>query len=952
MPPASRHASTICVTRRKFLRSTATIAIGAALPVELWAAAGKAEPIERSFAAPGAAFHPWTRWWWPGTDVEPDQLRREIRLMADAGFGGAEIQPLLPRPRPEGAALAAMKHFPEPSYFGNVRTAAIEAGRAGMQIDLTFGSGWPFGGGPQVTPELAQVEMRHSRLSVTGPARLATRLMLPSGIDDANTAGLDADWVERLRRRETTVAVIAARGDEPALFPLEPHVGDKEPLVHHSGTLDFDTVVDLSDRVSAQGDIAWDVPEGSWQIFLFRQVASPQRMSGAFEGPGLVLDHLKAAAFAAYADWIGPPLEKALRDQFGRTIRAIFCDSLELKPELYWTDDFRAEFLRRRGYDLLPYLPLVLQRGRGKPFGGYLNKPYWDDAVHGEQVRADYWRTISDLMLERFFRPFADWAKARGLLSRMQAHGGPQDLIAGYASADIPEAEHQFDNGRYDFLKMVSSAAHLHGRKIVSNESFAWLGRAYRTTPELLKRYGDELITAGINQIVYHGYPYDYPRERNRLGGWSAFGTAFSDPIGARNPYWPYLKRLNDYFARLQMISREGIPVAPVALFRDVLAYEEILPPREEPPLNGHLLAAGYDFDHINAGALAACRSEGGKLVAPSGATYAVILVDDQASLSAEVIGTLTGLARQGVAVVLSGRVPTIRGRVSPGDPTVEALLTCEQVIHAPVPEKVGATLSRLGIAPNLRFEGASLPFMQRAFGSRQVYFVSNPSAGEKSLRCVVPGADAVELWDPWTGRITPLASTQRDGGSAVSVKIDAYGSLLLATSERKALAKVEAARKLAELVPVGLSGWTLEALPYEAAKPRQTVALARLEDWRSIDSLRYFSGKGVYRTSLTLEAGQLAKGRTALLDLGQMTGVAEVRVNGTPLPALLMRPYRIDIGRHLRLGSNAIEIAILSTMHNAIFEKPEPYGRFVVEASLTPEGLVGPVTLLIMAGA
>jgi len=41
-------------------------------------------------------------------------------------------------------------------------------------------------------------------------------------------------------------------------------------------------------------------------------------------------------------------------------------------------------------------------------------------------VRHDYWQTVSDLMLERFFTPFAEWARNNRLRSRVQAHGGPQ----------------------------------------------------------------------------------------------------------------------------------------------------------------------------------------------------------------------------------------------------------------------------------------------------------------------------------------------------------------------------------------------------------------------------------------------------------------------------------------------------------------------------------------------
>src|SRR6185437_7784680 len=230
--------------------------------------------------------------------------------------------------------------------------------------------------------------------------------------------------------------------------------------------------------------------------------------------------------------------------------------------------------------------------------------------------------TVSDVMIENFYSPFDQWAAAHNMLSRVQAHGSPTDLLRVYGAADIPETEDLLDQGRYDFLKMSSSAADLYGRKIVASESFVWYGKAYQTTPEKIKRFADELLTAGINEIIYHGFPYKYMDRP--FPGWHPFATegAFSSDVNETNPFWRYLPQLNEYITRVQYISQAGTTVVPIALYRGKLAYDSIDPPPPEPEIDTRLMSDGYNFDHIDAYVLLHCHVEGGKLISPGGATY------------------------------------------------------------------------------------------------------------------------------------------------------------------------------------------------------------------------------------------------------------------------------------------------------------------------------------------
>ncbi len=521
--------------RRTFLRNTAlaggavtlrNVAASTPLPSPSGFASATAQApsatgssVREQFQSPPKKYRPIARWWWPGNDVTDAELRREVDVLDKAGFGGAEIQAFnkgLPAKYVSPAELQRINSFATPSFFRHVAVAVEEARNRGLFIDYTFGSGWPFGGGDAITPELTTIELRSTHLSVAGPATLHQKLQIPSVTDGDPLTGSDIlkglpdGWADRVKQRTKVVAVVAVRGED-AEWDFHALGGPRQTVVK-PGQLQRDSSVDLTARLQPDGILQWDVPDGTWQLFVFCSVPRMQRVNGAAgEGPQLVMDHLSTAAFAAHAKRVGDDAVPYIGKFFGNGLRAIFCDSLEVAANLFWSDDFLAEFRRRRGYSLLPYLPIIQMQGHAEPFGKFADLPVFEIAEVGDQVRHDYRQTVSDLMIERFYSQFNKWAHDHNLLSRTQAHGSPADVLRVYGEADIPETEDLYDNGCYDFLKMAASSAHVYGRAIVGSESFVWPTGAYQTTPEKVKLAADELLTAGVNAIVYHGFPYIVP---------------------------------------------------------------------------------------------------------------------------------------------------------------------------------------------------------------------------------------------------------------------------------------------------------------------------------------------------------------------------------------------------------------------------------------------------------
>jgi alpha-L-rhamnosidase len=435
---------------------------------------------------------------------------------------------------------------------------------------------------------------------------------------------LPSGWLERLRARTQIVAILAISGTEPEIEMKEAQglSPAPQPVVKTPGRLDPRSVKVLTKRMQTGGTLDWEVPPGRWQLFVFfQQPVNTRVIGGVGAGPQLVLDHMNRAALEAHLKRVAEAAGPEIGSFYGNTVRAGFCDSLEVEAENYWTDNFLSEFWKRRGYDLTPWLPFIATPGRGNPYEQYQSEP-WFDGLDAARIRQDYRQTVSDLWVDNFFAPLRDWLHARGLMARIQAHGAPVEVLKAYSLADIPETEQLFADGRMEFLKAASSVAHVYGREVVSAESFVHFGQAYKSRTDSLERDANRLIAAGVNQIIYHGFPYVYLDRAEP--GWYPFvdPASFSDHFNDHNTkIWPAVPELNAYISRLQLIARRGHPVARYALYVPDLDYLRWV----DGPVRKNI-----DYDYINDDALAQSSVRNGKLVAPSGAEYeALVLPSD-----------------------------------------------------------------------------------------------------------------------------------------------------------------------------------------------------------------------------------------------------------------------------------------------------------------------------------
>jgi len=924
--------------------------------------------IRNEFRNPAKQYRPMVRWWWPGTAVTDKEIVREMGILDAAGFGGAEIQPFVTFDSktlsPEVAAR--VNDYATPAFFQHVKAATDAAKSRGMWIDYTFGSGWPFGGGLAITPELAAIELRFEDTTVSGPKAFSAKLDIPQwkpGLIASmmQHAGMKpewpADWQARMEARSRIVAVVAMR---TAPSTQTGSGGPKQPEM-----LDGSSAVILTHKLSPDGTLRWQVPEGAWHIFVFRQIPTRQPVIGAAgTGPQLVLDHLNKAAFEAHAARVGAPLVSAVGPDAGSSLRAIFCDSLELQQYVFWSDDFLQQFKKRRGYDLTPYLAILRQPGYNDFYfshpGGL---PLFDVADGGDAIRRDYWKTVSELIFEGFYHPFDQWAQQHNLLSRVQAHGAPADLLKVYGDASIPETEQLDGNNSVNFMKLASSAGYDYGRRLVSSESFVFRGNPYLTTPESIKANTDKLAISGVNEIIYHGFPYDFD-DGTKGVGWFPFQGQFSSQINEHNPIWPFIGTVNQYITRIQYVAQTGKSDLQVALFRSALNEEDTGPTPATgvvndpfPAIEENLTAAGYSFGFVNDDVLTGSIVNSGKLITKSGGQYAALLIPKETNASPETIAALKSLANDHVPIVFVDGFPgenvSFLDRAQQTERITAALKNLAQSPSVIQVADKATMIARLGtiVRPQLQFtSGPILPFVKKTIGATRFYLLTNPTGKPTDTIVAFAEQASPRLWDPWTGKVGSIGFTRQNASVTIEVALPPFGSKLIAFNASHTNASSSLIMHEAKRQTVGDAGWTINAVgsSEKGIGIEEHLTMVELTDWLNEPALKTFSGRATYSTHISVSAEDLKSAKEILLDLGQVKDAADVKVNGVAAGTLVVHPFSVDVRPLLHAGDNEIQVMVANSLTNFVSTIQFPKNPVNPMAHYPPisAGLLGPVIL------
>ena len=519
---------------------------------------GGLKEMQHSFRDPPMNCRPHTRWWWMGNALSKKDITWQLEQMRAQGIGGVEqisMEPVYER---------GNHPYLSDAYLDLVRHAIQEAKKLHMEVSLNFGGpGWVWGGDWLPAEDRCQILMASS-VDLKGPQTFDGNLPTKARLnphDPRNRPNIDPD--DRL------VAVVAGKVVDGVLV--------ESSLTNLTGL--------------AQGRrLEWPVPSGKWRLMAFWLT---------YDSPQPVLDLLSKPAMEHYCDYLGGKFRAAFGDEFGKTVESLFGDSFEVpifRNGIYWNGSLLGEFRRRKGYDLVCYLPAL----------------WWEVGEISPKIRYDVNEFLSQVGMESFFDTFVGWCERNHVRGRVQPYGFVTDIIEGAGKSDIPEME--VTAGEKDAVPWfdtrigpriyIASGAHLYGRKVISTEAYTYLHwEQGRDALEELKIASDIFLRSGATKFYNHGFTGTPEREFVPSRRFTA--EMLISPV---NVWWRYYHLLSDYVARCSALLRCGRPVADIAVYSplanqwtlDVLNARRWTRDFDWGDLGKLILANGYDFDLIN----------------------------------------------------------------------------------------------------------------------------------------------------------------------------------------------------------------------------------------------------------------------------------------------------------------------------------------------------------------
>ena len=733
--------------------------------------AAAADPLDQGFLNPPDSAKPQTWWHWMNGNITKAGITADLEAMKQIGLGGATIVNV------DCGIPAGPVKFMSPEWREDFKFAVSEADRLGLELCVENCAGWSSSGGPWNTVTNAMQRVTTSEVRVTGPANFSAALPQP-----ATKLGYYRDIAVLAFPAPSAKAIIENIDAKDGLngnFVVSSPAADDSP----AGAVPQREIVDLTARLGADGKLGWQVPAGDWIILRVGYTPTGRNNHPAASGgEGLECDKFSQAALDIHWNGFMQKILDDLGPLAGKALGSSLIDSYEVGGQ-NWTENFRAEFQKRRGYDLTNFLPAFTGR-------------VVDSPAATERFLWDMRRTIADLFAENYFGHFAELCKQHGLMNAVEPYTGPFESMQSGAPADVVMGEFWSGSQGHPSVKLAASIAHVYGKTIVGAESFTASpgperGR-WQDDPYSLKTLGDLMYCQGLNRYVFHRYamqPWTNVWPGMTMGPW---GFHFERTV----TWWNQGKPWIDYISHCQFLLQQGRAVADAAYFTGESAPVEM---REgNPPL-----PAGYDYDAVNADVLLhGATVKNGRLVLASGASYAaLILPPNDVNMLPPTLERIGELIRAGATVV---------GPRPQHSPSLTDFPQCDAQVEKLADELWGQcdgvsvqensvgqgrvfwgkSLADVFAAQNLKpdFEfagsaaGSRLTYAHRVAGAADIYFVSNQRRQFDSADCTFRVAGKIpELWHPDTGVIEPAPVWgAADGRTTVRLDFDPAGSVFV----------------------------------------------------------------------------------------------------------------------------------------------------------------------------
>ncbi|MGB9491642.1 MAG: glycosyl hydrolase, partial [Terriglobales bacterium] len=726
-------------------------------------------------------------------------------------------------------------------------------------------------------------------------------------------------------------------------------------------------VVDLTSKMHPDGTLDWTPPAGDWTVLRFGySLLGITNHPATAEATGLEVDKLDRRYVKQYMENYLDRYKQAVGAGFmgERGIRYVINDSWEAGSQ-NWTDNMIAQFTKRRGYDPLPWMPVLTGR-------------VVESAEASDRFLWDFRKTIADLIADEHYGQLEATLHEWHMGHYGESHESGRALVADGMEVkkfnEVPMSamwtqspgvnREQFGYNADD--RESASVAHIYGQNLVAAESMTADTGAWAWSPATLKPTADQEFLNGINRIVIHESAHQPVLDKVPGLTLGIFGQWFN-----RNDTWaeqagPWI----EYLARSSYLLQQGHFAADVVYFYGEDSNLTALFANKAPDV-----PAGYGFDYVNADALIhVLRVEKGLITTPGGTSYRVLGLDPYSRhMSLPVLRAIHRLVEDGA---------TVAGPKPLDDPS---LADDQQEFHKLAGELFGNgtgvhqvgrgtvyagnsladVVGALPIAPDFdytkRESDTLLLFVHRKLADGDLYFVDNRNdRGEQVEASFRVTGEVPELWYAETGEMKPASFKIAGGRTTVPLTLEPWGTVFVvfrspAREDSRTLPAVTETQLATITEP-----WKVNFQPGRGAPP--SITIDKLSSWSNNinGGVKYFSGTGTYVNTVNAPSSWFTKGASIWIDLGDVKNLAEVTINGKSLGIVWHTPYRVDATAALKPGANALEIKVTNAWVNRLIGDLQPgvttkytytdFKPYKAESPLLPSGLLGPVTIYSVA--
>ena len=765
--------------------------------------------LKAKLAKPDIQFWPEVRWWLAEGFNTDKTLKKDIQMLFEAGFGGAEFLAM-----DEPGAGSQRYGWGSEEWVHDSQVVLEETTARGMAVSMTSGTNWSNANLITIQPDdrAAAKELDYTSETVAAGATRSGALAKPA-------LRMPNIHVQEL------IAVVAARRSAGA--GAKPRLSVEGLLV-------------LTGQVEA-GALTWTAPAGSDYELIALWMHGTGQTASPSAGISYTVNYIDRYGVDALIDyWNREVLTPHVRETIQQNGRAqMYMDSLELSTfgqgGQFWGYHLLEEFQRRRGYDLTPYLPFILKKGGGMmqvlPNYRYDN----DDPALLEKVRNDLHATFTDLYMENMLKPIQEWLHSVDMQVRAEiSYGMPFEISQPGKYVDGIETESLEFSSQIDSYRGLAGAAHLYNR-LYSSETGATLAN-YKHSLDFYNQIIFTQFAAGVSRTVLHGYSSIAGTEQaTQWPGHEGMWPMFSERFGSRQPAYQHYNDWTDMLARFQMLLRQGKPRMDLGILRldynfnnlvfgggseDDLYEKQYMRANQgmywkDPALQN----AGYTYDYfapqiLEDETIAFADGE----IAPDGPGYqALVIYQEVLPLSSA--KQILAWAKQGLPVLIAnGVTEMIRTGVDKTHPKAAAMTPnndgldgeLAQVMAelkalpnvAEIDGTAGAlhALQALGVAPRAKFSEPNKKILTllRADGDLRylyAYHYMYPETEPFTFKVAVEGVGKPYAIDCWKGTMAEIGLYEHvDGRTLVELTLQPGEATMLAINlaEKDSLHAVE----------------------------------------------------------------------------------------------------------------------------------------------------------------